>query len=46
LIALVGVKDLIVVDAGDAILVTSRAHAQQVRELVKSIQAGQGGRYL
>lgn len=46
LVALVGVENVIVIDAGDAILVTSRAQAQKVRELVKVIESVQGERYL
>jgi mannose-1-phosphate guanylyltransferase len=38
LIALVGVKDLIVVDAGDAILVCPREHSQEVRALVDAME--------
>ena len=37
-VALVGVKDLIVVDTADALLVAGRAHAQQVGEVVKTLE--------
>jgi mannose-1-phosphate guanylyltransferase len=43
LVALVGVDDLVVVDTEDAVLVTSRAHAQQVKEAVSGVErAGRG----
>jgi mannose-1-phosphate guanylyltransferase len=45
-VALVGVDDLIVVDVGDAVLVTSRDKAQMVRELVKRLEVDQEDRYL
>ncbi|HEY6345712.1 MAG TPA: mannose-1-phosphate guanylyltransferase [Bryobacteraceae bacterium] len=38
LVALVGVKDLIVVDTPDALLIADRARAQQVGELVKRLE--------
>jgi mannose-1-phosphate guanylyltransferase/mannose-6-phosphate isomerase len=38
LIATLGIKDLIIVDAGDAILVADRACAQEVRGLVDRLQ--------
>jgi mannose-1-phosphate guanylyltransferase len=37
-VALVGVKDLIVVDTPDALLVAGRARAQQVGEVVKALE--------
>jgi mannose-1-phosphate guanylyltransferase len=37
-VALVGVKDLIVVDTADALLVADRARAQQVGEVVKALE--------
>lgn len=40
LAALVGVKDLIVVDTPDVLLVCSRQHAQRVSDLVKELEAG------
>jgi mannose-1-phosphate guanylyltransferase len=46
IVALVGVEDLIVVDAGDAILVTSRGEAQRVRELVGILKANHEDGYL
>jgi mannose-1-phosphate guanylyltransferase len=36
-VALVGVKDLVVVDTGDALLVVDRAHSQDVGKLVKEL---------
>jgi mannose-1-phosphate guanylyltransferase len=38
LVALLGVKDLIVVDTPDALLIADRGHAQQVGELVKRLE--------
>ncbi len=39
LTALIGVKDLIVVDTPDALLICSRAEAQKVSQLVKDLEA-------
>lgn len=39
LVALLGVKDLIVVDTQDALLVADRSRAQQVAELVKALES-------
>ena len=38
LVALVGVKDLVVVDSGDALLVVPRERAQDVREIVAALR--------
>jgi len=38
-VALLGVRDLIVVDTPDALLVTSRSHAQRVGEILKTLEA-------
>ena len=38
LVALVGVEDLIVVDAGDALLVCSKHAAEDVRQVVAALQ--------
>jgi mannose-1-phosphate guanylyltransferase len=38
LIATVGVEDLVVVDAGDVLLICPRARAQDVRRVVASLQ--------
>lgn len=38
IVALLGVRDLIVVDTPDALLVASREHAQQVGEIVKVLE--------
>jgi mannose-1-phosphate guanylyltransferase len=38
LVALVGVDDLVVVDTEDALLVTSRAHAQEVKAAVRDVE--------
>jgi mannose-1-phosphate guanylyltransferase len=40
LVALLGVKDLIVVDTPDALLIADRSRAQQVGELVKRLEKG------
>lgn len=39
LIAAVGVRDLVIVDAGDAVLVSDREHAQQVKRVVEQLRA-------
>jgi mannose-1-phosphate guanylyltransferase len=39
LIALIGVEDIIVVDTPDALLVTTKQHAQRVKGLVESLRA-------
>ena len=38
-IALVGVENLVVVDTGDALLITTRAHSQEVGKVVKQLIA-------
>jgi mannose-1-phosphate guanylyltransferase len=38
LVALLGVKDLIVVDTPDALLIADRSRAQQVGEIVKRLE--------
>lgn len=38
LISVVGVKDIVIVDTDDALLVTNAAHAQRVKHLVESIR--------
>lgn len=38
-IALIGVEDIVVVDTGDALLVTTTEHAQSVKQAVESIKA-------
>ena len=38
-VALVGVKDLVVVETEDAILVTTRHHSQDVGKVVKELAA-------
>jgi mannose-1-phosphate guanylyltransferase len=37
--ALVGVNDLVVVDTGDALLIMSKSHAQDVRKVVDALAA-------
>jgi mannose-1-phosphate guanylyltransferase len=37
-VAVVGLDDVVVVDTPDALLVTSRAHAQQVRDVVSGLR--------
>jgi mannose-1-phosphate guanylyltransferase len=39
LVAAIGVQDLIIVDADDALLVCSKAHEQQVREMVEKLKS-------
>jgi mannose-1-phosphate guanylyltransferase len=46
LVALVGVDDLVVVDSGDAILVTRRDRAQEVRRVVEELAARNRTDYL
>ena len=38
MIAVAGLSDVVVVDTGDAVLVTDRAHAQQVKEIVAALK--------
>lgn len=38
LIALIGVEDIVVVDTHDALLVTTREHAQRVKDAVASLK--------
>jgi mannose-1-phosphate guanylyltransferase len=38
-VAIVGVSDLVVVDTGDALLITSRQHSQEVGKVVKQLVA-------
>jgi hypothetical protein len=38
LVALLGVKDLIIVDTPDALLIADRSRAQQVGDLVKRLE--------
>ncbi|HKU43287.1 MAG TPA: mannose-1-phosphate guanylyltransferase [Polyangiales bacterium] len=45
-IALVGVKDLIVVDTEDALLILPRERAQDVRRVVEQLASGDGTRFL
>ena len=40
-VALLGVKDLVVVDSGDALLVCPRDRAQDVRKIVDALRAGE-----
>jgi len=46
LVALVGIKDVIVIDAGDAILVCHRSQAQDVRRVVEELEKRGLRRYL
>ena len=39
LIALIGLEDVIVVDTPDALLITTKAHAQKVKSLVDALKA-------
>ncbi len=38
MIAVLGIEDVVVVDTGDAVLVTTLAHAQRVKEVVTALQ--------
>ena len=46
LVALVGVKDLIVVDSADALLICARGHAQDVRKVTDELKQRGWSRYL
>jgi len=46
LIALVGVKDLVVVDTDDALLICHRNQAQDVKKIVQKLKASKKKRYL
>jgi mannose-1-phosphate guanylyltransferase len=46
LIATVGLRDIIVVDTGDAVLVCPRARAQEVKDLVEELRRKQKDEYL
>ena len=39
LIALIGLEDVIVVDTQDALLITTKAHAQQVKNMVDKLKS-------
>jgi len=39
IVAAVGVKDLVIVDTGDAVLVSDREHAQQVKQVVERLRS-------
>lgn len=45
-LALVGLKDMVVVDAGDAVLVVPRDRSQDVRKVVEALKARKRDRYL
>jgi mannose-1-phosphate guanylyltransferase len=38
-VAVLGLSDVVVVDTGDALLVTTTAHAQDVKSLVETLKA-------
>ena len=38
LVALIGLEDIIVVDTADALLITSKAHAQKVKAMVEALK--------
>lgn len=46
LVALVGVEDIVVVDTADVLLVTNKAHAQDVKRLVNRMKTSGGGHLL
>ncbi len=37
-VALIGVEDIVVVDTGDALLVTNTSHAQNVKQAVQALK--------
>lgn len=41
MIAAVGVEELVIVDTPDAVLISDREHAQQVKQVVEQLKAGQ-----
>jgi mannose-1-phosphate guanylyltransferase len=45
-VAVLGLRDVVVVDTGDAVLVTDRAHAQQVKAVVDALRARGADRLL
>ena len=45
LVAAIGVKDLVVVESGDALLVCQKSRAQEVKALVEQLRAGALGAY-
>jgi mannose-1-phosphate guanylyltransferase len=45
-LAVVGMSDVVVVDAGDAVLVVPRSHSQDVRQAVEALRARKLDRYL
>lgn len=46
LVALVGMRDVVVVDTADVLLVTSKDHAQDVKKLVERMKVSGGGHLL
>lgn len=46
LVALVGVKDLVVVETADSILVADKGCSQQVKKIVEALKAGERSEYL
>ena len=38
LVALIGLEDIIVVDTADALLITTKAHAQKVKAMVEALK--------
>ncbi|HEX7715724.1 MAG TPA: sugar phosphate nucleotidyltransferase [Marmoricola sp.] len=42
-VAVLGLEDVVVVDTGDAVLVTTRAHAQDVKSVVEALKASGRG---
>jgi mannose-1-phosphate guanylyltransferase len=46
LVALVGVKDLIIVETKDALLVCKKGHSQDVKKVVDTLEAAKKKKYL
>ena len=46
LIATIGVKDLVVIDTPDVILICEKSRVQEVKKLVDKLKAEKKGKYL
>jgi mannose-1-phosphate guanylyltransferase len=46
LIATIGLRDMVIVDAGDALLICPKARSQEAKQIVERLRAGGGERYL
>jgi len=45
-IAAVGLKDLLIIKSGDALLIVNRNESQRVKEVVNALKANQDNQYL